>query len=342
MTDLSRRTATMAVLLAFCGCTAPLSPPQERIIKAINMSQDNTPKKTHCLGRYLVDLNADATVDAYFVYGDGKVETRLNVPQFNFEQLILSREAKLKNTPHKRGGNMFIARTELSPNRILIESWLSNVGSKTMILNESFVFIQEKEVLFLQTDESDASSRTRNIEIAKSIAADYRYRASDEIPSGVGFCINSGLIADKHLNTEEVKAAFHFKQYPSVSVYLNSYVTGNPDSDLLDRLGGLPASLAQAAAGMTSLRRGNHNLGPVKGQELLVRASADGKRSYEFLWESQGRANSIEFPFMSLKLTTTAETNNGKIIDAPFKTDEEALKFWDAILQTIRLRPGAV
>ena len=48
------------------------------------------------------------------------------------------------------------------------------------------------------------------------------------------------------------------------------------------------------------------------------------------------------FPFISLKLTTTAQTHNGEIVEAPFKTDEEALQFWDAILQTLRLRPGAV
>jgi hypothetical protein len=341
MLNLLRRKAATAMLLALCGCTAPLSPPQERI-KAINMSQDNTPKKTHCLGRYLVDLNADVTVDAYFVYAEGKVETRLSVEQSSFERVVSMREEKLKNTPHDKGGSMLVGKTELSSNRILIQSWTSAAGSKKIIMNESYIYLPEKHVLFLRNTETSATAQTRSIDLARSIAADYRYRASDETPSGVGFCINSGLIADKHLNTEEVKAAFHFKQYPSVSVYFNSYVTGNPDSDLLDRLGGLPASLAQAAAGMTSLRRGNHNLGPVKGQELLVRASAEGKRSYEFLWESQGRANSIEFPFISLKLTTTAETNNGKIIDAPFKTDEEALKFWDAILQTIRLRPGAV
>jgi len=341
MLNLLRRKAATAMLLALCGCTASLSNTHEQT-KAINMSQDNTPKKIHCLGRYLIDINADVTVDANFVYAEGKVETLLNVAQSNFEQLVSTRETSLKDTPHRKGGSMLVGRTELAPNRVLIQSWSDSTTSKTILVNESLIYVPEKHTLFLRNTESDATAQERSIDLGKRIAGSYKYRNPDEIPSGVGFCINSGLIADKHLNTEEVKAAFHFKQYPSVSVYLNSYVTGNPDSDLLDRLGGLPASLAQAAAGMTNLRRGNHDLGPVKGQELLVRANADGKRSYEFLWESQGRARSIEFPFMSLKLTTTAETNNGQIIEAPFKTDEEALKFWDAILQTIKLRPGAV
>ncbi|NMM26714.1 MAG: hypothetical protein HHJ12_05340 [Glaciimonas sp.] len=336
-----RRKTAIAALLALCGCTATYSDTQERT-KAINMSQDNIHTKTHCLGRYLIDLNADVVVDAYFVYAKGKVETRLNFLKSDFERLVSNRETTLKNTPHDKGGSMFVGRTELAPNRILIQSWTDSVTSKTMHVNEKYVYIPEKRTLFFRKTDSDASARSNTIDLAKRIAGSYQYRNPDEIPSGVGFCINSGLMADNNLNSEEVKAAFHFKQYPSVSVYFNSYVTGNPDTELLDRLGGLPASLMQAAAGMTSLRRGNRNLGPVKGQELLVRASAEGKRSYEFLWESQGRDSSIEFPFISLKLTTTAETDNGKIVDAPFKTDAEALQFWDAILQTLRLRPGAV
>jgi Tle cognate immunity protein 4 C-terminal domain/Tle cognate immunity protein 4 N-terminal domain len=341
MTNLLRRKAAIAALLALCGCTTTFSGTQERT-KVINMSQDNTPKKTHCLGRYLIDLNADVAVDADFVYAKGKVETRLNVAQSSFERTVSMREEKLKNTPHDKGGFMLVGRTELASNMVLIQSWTDSTTGKTIHVNESYIFLPEKKTLFLQSDQSDASSQKQSLDIARSIASDYRYRAPGEIPAGGGFCINSGLIASNQLNTEEVKAAFHFKQFPSVSVYLNSYVTGEPDKELLDRLGGLPASLAKAAAGMTSLRRGNRNLGMVKGQEFLVRADEGGKRSYEFLWESQGRARSVGYPFLSLKLTTTAETLNGQIIEAPFKTDEEALQFWDAMLQTLRLRPGAV
>jgi hypothetical protein len=341
MTNLLRRKAAIAVLLALCGCTTTFSGTQERT-KAINMSQDNTLKKTHCLGRYLIDLNADVAVDADFKYASGKIETRRNVPQSNFEQLVSTREAKLKNTPHKLGGNMLVGRTELSPSKVLLQTWTDSTTTKNIHLNESFIYFPEKRTLFLHNAESTASAQTRSVELFKRVANSYEYREPDVISSKIGFCINSGLIVSSLLSNEEVKAAFHFKQFPSVSVYLNSYVTGEPDKDLLDRLGGLPVSLAKAAAGMTSLRRGNRNLGTVKGQELLVRANEGGKRSYEFLWESQGRASSIEFPFLSLKLTTTAETLNGQIIEAPFKTDEEALQFWDAMLQTLRLRPGAV
>ncbi len=307
------------------------------------MSQDTTPKKTHCLGRYLVDLQADTRVDAKFKYASGDVETKKNVSQSSFESLVSKREAQLKNTQHKLGGSMLDERLNFGVDEVLLQSWSSSVGSKKIHLNEVFIYAPQQQTMFRQSAESSASAKSHTIELFKRVASSYQYREPASTPSQVGFCIDSGLIVSALLSTEEVSASFKFKSYPTVSVYFKSYVTGNPDAELLSRTGGIPGALAGAAAGMNTLRRANRDLGAVKGQELLVRANADGKRAYEFLWESQGKSNSIEFPFLSLKLTTSAETNEkGQIVDAPFKTDQEALKFWDDILQTLRLRPGAV
>ena len=341
MTSVLRRQITLAGLLAASGCAATAPVIEERT-KGRTMSQDASPKKTHCLGRYLIDLQADTKISASFVYGKGQVETKTNTSKGTFDSLVAARESALKSARHDKFGSLFVGRTELGSNKVLLDSWKSDANTESHA-NESFIYLPENKVLFTRKTSSDADAHARTVTLAKSIAADYKYRAPDEIPSGVGFCINFGMIADKNLNSEEVRAAFKFDPYPTVSVYFNSYVTGSPDAELLSRIGGIPASLASAAAGMSTLRKGNRNLGPVKGQELLVRASEDGKRSYEFLWESQGRPNSIEFPFLSIKLTTVAETDKkGQIVEAPFKTDEEALQFWDAIVQTLRLRPGAV
>lgn len=341
MTSLLRRQITLAGLLAASGCAATAPATEERT-KVKTMSQDATPKRTHCLGRYLIDLHSDVKVDASFVFVKGIVRTLNNISQSSFEQIVSTREAKLKTSQHGNGDSMLVARSDLGAGKVVIQS-LKSSTSKAFHLNETFVYLADKKILFTQADESNASAQAQSLNISTLMANSFRHRETNEIPSGIGFCVNFGLLAANKLNNEEVKASFKFKPYPTVSVYFTSYVTGNPDAELLNRLGGIPASLAAAAAGMTTLRKGNRDLGPVKGQELLVRAREEGKRSYEFLWESQGRANSIEFPFLSLKLTTSAETNEkGQVVDAPFKTDEEALQFWDGILHTLRLRPGAV
>jgi hypothetical protein len=122
-----------------------------------------------------------------------------------------------------------------------------------------------------------------------------------------------------------------------------SHVTGKPDIELLSRVSWVPPGYEGAVASMKTLRRGPHEIGPIHGQELLISSDDGSRRSYEFLWESQGRRASIEHPFLSLRLTTTDESDaNGEILDTPFSDDVEALEFWDAILTSLRLRPGAI
>ncbi len=177
----------------------------------------------------------------------------------------------------------------------------------------------------------------------RRLSRNLSYRAAGEVPTAPGFCIDQGLVTLSKLNKEEVTAGIRIRGMPGLSLGFMSYVTGAPDKPLLRRNSRIPPGYEGTAAGMKTLRRGDRNIGPIKGQELLVRGDAGGKRSYEFLWESQGEKASIEHPFLSLRMSTTDETDeNGEIMDAPFNDDAEALALWDSILGTLRLRPGAI
>jgi Tle cognate immunity protein 4 C-terminal domain/Tle cognate immunity protein 4 N-terminal domain len=307
------------------------------------MSQDNLPKKTVCLGRYLIDLPSDAALKAGFTYAGGLIETRRNVTQSMFEKLVSNRESSLKSTPHKLGGSLLVGRTDLDARKILLQSWVDATTTQNIHKNETFIYLQDKLTLFLRNTESDAIAQPRTIERAKIIASDYRYRDENEIPTGVGFCINSGFLASKAPNREKYSAAIDLKQFPSVSMSVDSYVTGTPTEGLIERSNSAIASMsAPVLAGMTILRKAARNIGPVKGEEVLIRGNEGSKRSYEFNWKSEGQTNSVEFPAMSIRLATADKKKDGSVIDAPFKTDKEALELWDSLLNTLRLRPGAV
>ncbi|MGY0652785.1 T6SS immunity protein Tli4 family protein [Luteimonas sp. A537] len=299
--------------------------------------------RTHCLGRYLIDLPADAIVSGRFEFASDSMETKVGVSADQFEQLLAARESALRSIKHKNGGDIFSDRIDFRSDRILLQSWSDPFTSRTQYQNEYFGYFPAQAFVAIFKGRTSATAKSRTVDYYRSFSDAFRYRAATEVPSGVGFCFDHGFITDSELNNEEFTASIRLNAYPSVTVTLMSYVTGKPDEELLKRVGRIPPGYEEAATRMKSLRRGDRNIGPVKGQELLVRGDAEGKRSYQFLWEAQGRANSLEFPFMSLELSTTDQTDeDGEIIVAPFKTDEEALRVWDAILDTLRLRPGAV
>lgn len=303
-----------------------------------------TGTKTHCLGRYLIDLPADAQARVSYTFARADVKTHRNISEEQFERRIAAREVELRNAPHNGGGNLFVERRELSAEQVSLASWFSP-ASRLMYRYELFSHLPQERILYVFEGRGSASESALSsaYEYQRTLAESVRFRTQEEIPTEPGFCIESGLIQRSKFNREEVTANIRLREYPSVTLTFMSYVTGNPDRELLRRTSTIPPGYEEVAARMQTLRRGDRNLGQVKGQELLVRGDGEGKKAYEFLWESQGEANSLEYPFLSLQLSTTGESDaEGEVIDAPFESNEEAMALWDAILGSLRLRPGAV
>ncbi|WP_152620133.1 T6SS immunity protein Tli4 family protein [Lysobacter sp. A03] len=303
---------------------------------------DHVQTATHCFGRHLLDLPSSSTVQSSFVVGGASVEARRGINAGEFSELVEANEKRLRAEPHKTDGSMFRDRIDFRTDRILLSSWFSPNSTAT---NKDMLYTRmaDASVMHVFSVEGSGSNPERAKEYMRRLSRNLSYRATGEVPTAPGFCIDQGLVTLSKLNKEEVTAGIRIRGMPGLSLGFMSYVTGAPDKPLLRRNSRIPPGYEGTAAGMKTLRRGDRNIGPIKGQELLVRGDAGGKRSYEFLWESQGEKASIEHPFLSLRMSTTDETDeNGEIMDAPFNDDAEALALWDSILGTLRLRPGAI
>lgn len=300
------------------------------------------PPITHCLGRHLLDLPAGATVDARFKVGDSKVRTMRGVSRQEFQDILAARGAELVAQDHREAGNRFVDRRELSDDRVMITSWLSP-NSVRMYLTELYGLFPEARVMQVVAGESSVKLHEKTMQYFSSLSRSLRYRAPGEIPAEAGFCIDSGLVMRSVPNQEEASATIRIPGRRGLTLTYMAYVTGAPDTELLRRVSRVPSGYEGTLAAMKQLRRGKRDIGPIHGEELLVRGDAGGKRSYEFLWESQGQRASLEHPFLSMRLTTTDESDpSGEVMEAPFADDREALELWDAILDSLRLRPGAV
>lgn len=298
--------------------------------------------ETHCFGRHLIDLPAGGVLEGRYTYMNSRIEVMEKTSTPAFEALVRSKAAELKNAEHARGGDMLVARNEFGPGKVELVSWSSR-ASRIGHRSQLFVHSEPQKLVFAFTGEGSADRLAEFTQLSRSLAESIRYRDGAQIPTEPGFCFDRGFARGMELTDEGVAATVEVPGFPTVTISLDTYVTGKPDQPLLSRVARVPSMLLSALNGTRTLRRGTRNIGRIQGQELLVRASEDGKRSYEFLWESQGQANSIEFPFMSLQLSTSTETDaRGEVNDAPFSRDEEALALWDSMLDSIRIRPGAV
>lgn len=295
-----------------------------------------------CLGRYILEPPSGTEVFGRFKYMDNDIKVVRGETTSAYLKRLQARESELKRTPHRDGGNMFVEARRYGPGQTELISWTSE-ASRILHRYELFSHFERPAVTLSMAVDGSAKHFEEIKGYSRELAGSIQYRGDGEVPKTPGFCIEAGFLKGSELNAEEVAVGLDVPGYPTVTLSYDSYVTGNPDKPLLSRVPLVPSMLLSVLNGTSTLRRRDRNIGPIKGQELLVRANENGKRSYEFLWESQGKADSIEFPFMSLQLSTSAETDaKGEVIDAPFANDEEALAFWDAILGSLRLRPGAV
>ena len=112
------------------------------------------------------------------------------------------------------------------------------------------------------------------------------------------------------------------------------------DRPLLERMSGVLQSLGRLATSVRVLRSGDRQVGPYRGQEHLATApNSGGMRGHSFIWETEGQGT-FETPALKIELTTGHRDKDGN----PQKTkltDEQAMKLWDEVLNSFRVRPTA-
>jgi hypothetical protein len=100
---------------------------------------------------------------------------------------------------------------------------------------------------------------------------------------------------------------------------------------------GYEERLAAIKSKIAILRKGNCSLNGIPGQELCAAATEQGRRKYNFDLEAPGGGPDIGRPMLVLHMNSDEETEgNG------FASDAEAIAVWNAIRDSIRLRPGAI
>lgn len=304
-----------------------------------------------CFGRFLIDLPDGSQIkeigqQSEFLFGPVTSE-RTDFDAKGFAARMEKREEELKAGKQK---DQFKLSEVLSPSPDTKLFKLSraydlfpNDPPSTGL--EAYRFNQG--IVFSMAHTGFNSSFLQVIDQLKStVLPSIRARRADEVPAEPGLCIKDGFIANDgngHV-FEEAKIQLNFKDQPDlwVSVYSRT-VNKAGQKTLLQRIANnpLPAELATVAGQVRNLRKGAHPVGSFSGEETLdVIPTEEGVKVHHFVWETQGVMNAPFKPTLHLEFST----GNGQGKEQgqnvrPSLTDEQAVKLFDSIVNSIRLRP---
>ncbi|WP_172583280.1 T6SS immunity protein Tli4 family protein [Cupriavidus taiwanensis] len=308
-----------------------------------NILMDKSGWKTHCFGRYLVDLPSQAKISAAYKLWGAEIERLPNVSATSLQGKVEKQATALRAMSHDTAGSMLVRRIDHGNGSTSLLSW-SSPRRTILMYEEAYLTTTNPWQAFKYSGDISASRQAMAVAFLDTLATNIHSRADNEIPNGPGFCIDKGFIAGNDYRSESVQVGITLPQHPNVFISFDAS-TGAEEDRLLERVDKfLAAAVAGPIAGLKVLRKRERNVGAIPAEEYATAATGNGQRVYVFAWESQGKNKSLSEQNVSAGLRVLEQP-----VDSPqtpyqpaFQSDDEALQLWDAIINSIRLRPGAV
>ncbi|MFJ2989205.1 T6SS immunity protein Tli4 family protein [Collimonas sp. NPDC087041] len=321
--------------------------------------------KTRCVGRYLIDIPADAFADEWRTKVQGIVVEAHPMLQEKYVETIAAREKELKAKKTQPGWTFLSANGKawdegsryfihlrdhpLTDVEKIIEAYKWNSGK--LIKVEVSAIDEETSV--------DVRQNPRPYKPINNVF-DHTYavfallqrisgREEDEIPSEPGFCFKGGFVSGKTEDDEEIERVFTLSQTPDVTFEFRTDTNIADRKSLLQRGDEINAVISQSDD-IKTLRKGVVDLPGLKAEEWLVSMPQLPKNiaGHRFRLEANTTIGSTKTPAVTLemdngassKYTQDKETGVTNVEKASLSVGE-AMAFWDVISRTLRPRPGA-
>ncbi len=334
------------VLFVAATCVADSGDQRSNLM---NMQSNISPfpsVSTFCMGRFLIDVPLGSSLSGgNYKYDYLRIQRSTKKSFEDFQRELSQKEKMLREEKHEKDPSLLrISRTPTADSRVL-SFWKFDM-SAGLIEVEGYRWIDGTQyVLKARAGTSPPVEGTKSREelilgkMEKALS-NLRPRPDTEIPAEPGYCFEGGFIASAEWELEEAGIDIDIAGHPDafVSVWFYPLHMSKHDRPLLERMGGVLQFLGRLATSVRVLRSGDRQVGPYRGQEHLATApNSGGMRGHSFIWETEGEGT-LDTPALKIELTTGHRDKDGN----PQKTrltDEQAMKLWDEVLNSFRVRP---
>lgn len=308
---------------------------------------------TVCMGRFLVDVPEEARLELTRPRIDGFDISSFDEPEADFQARLVQREARLRATPDRLGGNRNLESVkEIKTGngvvgKIFVHGRTVREGTRMKGQQQERYRFEHVAVEALvhgqgmSFDLSAAKYDPGQVDNLPRLVGKLVPNPDNQAPTEPGFCIHRAWFRDP-LSADQGERIMMFAQLPShPDIELMAILAAGiaPDKQsLLERSADTEAGFtADEKKRVSNLRAAPRAIGGITGDEIVTRvAEQNDTLGYSFWWEVNGVEDNVLVPHLVFKMTT------GKGSNSPVPTSlsqEAALALWDKISSSIRLRP---
>ncbi|MFK0312656.1 T6SS immunity protein Tli4 family protein [Pseudomonas sp. NPDC090233] len=281
--------------------------------------------KNHYYGRFSLSLPIKAEIAVDYKLFDANLELVSKNARKQSPSMINQKIDELKRGVARGTGSIYEKTIQLDNGSILLLSRLSSLYTFNIYLMTSKNTAYQMMVPNI-TEKGMPTAIERMCMLSNAI----HYRHPDEAPPSGGFAIEAGyttLEQDKFF--ESIYMGAQISEHPGTYLSLLTNVITEKESGLIERFDAkqFEPSIGELvnSGSIKTLRKRKRSVKNINGKEIALSASADGKTYYAFQFEYEGTVDSTMHPYIVLELGTHE-------IGSDFKSDAEALAFWDRVL----------
>ena len=302
--------------------------------------------KTVCVGRFLIDVPADAQVNLRLGLVDGFEIARRDEPLSVFLTKLRTREAELSAKPNMLGQKNIESSTEVQNHgfsgKVLVHSRYRgySIEKERRVYFETISvegYVHKEGVTYSFVAGTYDPAQTKILPMLLAQLAD---RAESEVPTEPGFCISGALIRDPYDRdrSESVAMSATLPGHPDFGILFwtnNAKVKGG---SLLKRHAAAMSPLMRART--RTLREGARSINGYAGEEVAIKVTElNFATVFGFVWETPGSDDNVLVPHLSLEMDTGMNPQaGGKPVQSSL-SEEAMLALWDKISSSVRLRP---
>ena len=296
-----------------------------------------------CFGRFMMGIPRNSTAWnglAEYVFANFEVdEKKRTLAQFN-----LTVDWKLEELKKTSGAAraMFHSEETLSPDVRIANEYAGELIDYFSPI--AYVYRDGTTITIKGADVEKKEDYERKFK-AKLIELLLRLKAlpHNVLPQEAGFCMVGAYIAGPNqVEGEIADFGIDLKDHDDVTFNVRTTVIDAPRLHpmLVDREGSIVKQMGTMMSGVKTLRKRKFQINGQEAQEWSISTRDKEGVSYQFLIEVRGVPKSASQPEMHIEMNVGGYGPGGW--HAASLSEGQAMALWDALLDSIKLRPGAL